>query len=332
MKPNVYVATLPNGFFGSAGSSWKSLSATEIVEDLMCSGYAAKVISVDQIPRLDLKPDDVVFYTSSDDPDIRTYVKDHIYLASKFCKVVPSMDVLMAHENKGFQQIYREKMGFGGLEGTYFLHKDEGPKKYPFVFKTSNGAGSAGVELIKHEQDLKKVRGKFRVGLMRFLINLARKIKLTPSEYAIYSYRNKGKCLSVSQQFVPDLAGDYKVLVFANKYFVLRRGVRKNSFKASGSGMFEFPVSGDLPCEVLSFAADVYRRLDSPYASLDIAISSGVCYLIEYQATNFGPYTLVNSPGFYSMVGDKWAYTEGGSDLQKCFSEAMIDYLRKFDV
>lgn len=291
-----------------------------------------QVVSISDLPDIDLKANDTVFYTSSDDESIRAYVKDHIYLASKFCRVIPSFDALMAHENKGFQAIFRKKMGLGDLSGTYFFHLEDAPVNYPYVYKTSTGAGSSGVELIKKKGDEKKLSKNFRVGLYRRLAIFLRKMKLSLSEFAIYQYRHKGKCLSVSQEFVPGLDGDYKILVFGNRFYVLLRKVANNSFKASGSGNFSFPGEKDVDSSVLDYAKDVFFKLDVPYASLDVAHSESQNYLIEYQATNFGPYTLLNSNGYFVFKGGRWGFVEGKSDLQKSFSMAMIDYLERKNV
>jgi len=44
----------------------------------------------------------------------------------------------------------------------------------------------------------------------------------------------------IVQEFIPDLSNDWKVLVFWDKYYVLRRKNRPNDFRASGSGLFSF--------------------------------------------------------------------------------------------
>lgn len=44
-------------------------------------------------------------------------------------------------------------------------------------------------------------------------------------------YRNK----FILQSFIPDLANDWKKVIFGDKYYVLTRHVKKNDFRASGS-------------------------------------------------------------------------------------------------
>lgn len=330
MIGRVYIATLPNGFFGSSGASWRSLSVEKISQGLKQGGYRVDETTIDKVLDLDLRAEDIVFYTSSDDEIIRSYVKDHVYLISRFCHVAPSLDALMAHENKGFQQLYRKVKRFGDLDGTYFFHLDEAPDDYPYVYKTVTGAGSSGVELIKNIGDEKKIKNNFRISLRRFLALVARYFKLNASEFRIYHYRHKGKSLSVAQNFIPGLLGDYKVLVFGEKYFVLERRIAKGSFKASGSGNFVIPSSlEELPEGLCSYARRIYHLLDVPYASLDVAVSDDGFHLIEYQATNFGPYTLVSSKGYFCEGESGWIFNEGKSDLEECFSEALLYYVER---
>lgn len=321
----IYVVTLPNGYFGSTGCTWRSLDPEKITTGLSARGASVTVVPVDKLLSIQLKQDDIVIYTSSAEPNIRAYIRDVMYFVEKKCKIIPRYELLLAHENKGFQQLCRDQYGFGNLKGGYVFDVDNLPNYFPFVYKNVTGAGSSGVSLVRSQADVERIRKRdFRPGMKRRAINLARRLKLTEKEYQIYGYRHKGFNLSVYQQFIPDLSCDYKVLVFFDKIFVLRRRVRKNDFRASGSGMFTFEKP---PVELLDFASDIFSRLGSPYASLDIAVKGSEAYLIEYQCMNFGPYTLINSPGHYVKRDGDWSYIEGRSDLEECFSYALTNFI-----
>src|SRR5690606_8893478 len=105
-------------------------------------------------------------------------------------------------------------------------------------------------------------------GLSRFLnTHLWRHISLTRAIYiirakfknffSIGNYHNeaweyyRARIPYVQQQFVPNLKCDYKALVFMDKVFLLKRGTRKDDFRASGSGIFSFPEPS---VELLNFA------------------------------------------------------------------------------
>lgn len=325
MKYKVYLITWSNGFFGSAGQSWVSLDTKVLETHLQLLGQEVIILPINLIASVNFNKEDIVIYNSSDKNELRAYIKDIIYLVSKKCRVIPSFDALMAHENKGFQELFRREKGFGNLRGSYFVSPDENEMKPPYVLKSVSGAGSSGVWLISNKGKEKAIYSKcFAISKIRKIKLIHRKIKLSPPEFSLYKYRHSGLKRFVSQEFIPELSGDYKVLVFSKKYYVLKRNVRKNDFRASGSGNFTFEQA---PKEVLNYAKDVFNKLDEPYASLDIAISDRKAHLIEYQILNFGPYTLKNSNGYYHFENEEWLYVEENSNLDHEFGGALFEYI-----
>lgn len=324
----VYIASLPNGFFGSAGQSWLTLNLEKISNNLVSNEYKVIYTTIDQIPFLDLKSEDYLIYTSSDENHIRSYLKDIMYFANKKCTIVPNYESLLAHENKGFQQLFRAEKEFGNLSGGYHYDINALPLQRPLVFKLITGAGSSGVFLVKNDSDFKKVKsGFFSNSLKRNAIKQYRKHKLSADEYEIYNYRHTGFNNYVYQEFIEGLDCDYKILVFGQKYYGLRRQVREGDFRASGSGGFSFV---EIPQSILDFAESIFKTLDVPYASLDVALTKqNECHLIEYQALNFGPYTLVNSTGYYSRNDELWFFTEQKSDLEQSFSLALFEFIQR---
>ncbi|WP_395348686.1 hypothetical protein [Variovorax sp. UC122_21] len=221
----------------------------------------------------------------------------------------------------------REQKGFGALKGGYHFDLEGLTKSTPFVFKTSTGAGSTGVALVESEKKLAALKRQyFRVSYRRMAINFVRRLRLTREQYSIYEYRNKKFKTFNWQDFISGLDCDYKILVFGNRFYSLRRQVRKNDFRASGSGIFSHETP---PLSALDFARSIFLKLDVPYLSLDIAISSDSCKLIEYQVLNFGPLTLTASPGHHYWVDNKWHYMEGKADLEENFSTALALFLRE---
>ncbi|MEZ8270393.1 hypothetical protein AB6C54_10160 [Vibrio splendidus] len=323
----VIIATLPNGAFGNAGQTWKNIDFNSLKSKLESKNLDVIYCSVTALLSLDLSFNDIVIYTSSDEPNVRSYLKDVMYLVSKKSVIVPSYESLLAHENKGFQQIYRDEYNFGGLCGGYSFDSDDLPKEYPFVYKKVTGAGSSGVSLVRSKKDYLKIRNRdFRVSFKRKVIKYLRKVKLSAIEYLLYSYRHKGFNLFVHQDFVDNLDHDFKVLVFSGRYYVLKRSVKENDFRASGSGLLAFETA---PLSVLNFSKEIFEVLDVPVASLDIAEQIEGCKLIEYQMLNFGPYALNNSPGFYTFENDEWKFNDGSSDLNFNYSLAYESYIMK---
>lgn len=319
----IYLLTMPDGTFGSAGQSWKRLDLNRLKLNL---DFEVKVNTIDNINNLTFKDHDVLIYTSSENEVIRTFLKNNLFYLKDEVRLIPSYDLLMAHEDKGFQEILKHKEGFGNLKGNYIFDIDKSNLDFPKVLKTSQGAGSSGVFLVKNLKELAKIKSDFFTNdLKRRLIKLQRKIRLSKTEYNTYKYRYKKFSLFVEQQFISDLKHDFKVLVFGNRYFVLKRSIRKNDFRASGSGNFEFV---EPPSEVLEYAKEIALVLDNPYLSLDIAQSDKGCHLIEFQGTNFGPYTLLNAPCRYVSQGNDWIEENNCKDLEFNYAYALNYYLK----
>lgn len=322
-----YISTLPNGYFGNAAQSWISINVEKIRTYLESKGIECQIISILDLEQLELSFEDTVFYCSFDNVDVANYIRDLLYFYNKKTNLVPNFDMLMCFENKGAQEIYKKHNNILGLRGSYQFELSEAKFSYPKVFKINTGAASSGVYLLKNHNDLKIVRKKFfKVSLKRTLIKLIRRFKLSPEEYRIYSYRYDKYTPYVLQDFVSDLDRDYKILIFGEKYFVLTRYVRKNDFRASGSGKFEFLEVNE---NLLFFAKEIFLKLRVPNASLDIAEKEGQYYLIEFQAVNFGPYTVYQSPFYYIQdnLTNRWTIYNERSDLEQCFAESFEWYL-----
>lgn len=152
---------------------------------------------------------------------------------------------------------------------------------------------------------------------------------MVPSKYNsdYYEYIEANTKRYLLQEFVPDLEEDWKVLIFSDKYYVLNRKIRENDFRASGSGKLEYI---EPPEEVLYFAKDCFKKLDVPFASLDICMDKNKeCYLIEYQGVHFGPYTLINSEWYYKYDKSCFIKKDEKSDLAIEYAKSYIKYLER---
>ena len=278
----------------------------------------------------------IVLYTSSEDKGYyyKDFIEDVIFGLEKAGAIVlPSYQYLRANNNKVFMEIYRKLIFsdnnlksscFGTLE-ELLLQIDS--IQYPIVIKEAKGAMSNGVSLAKGKSEL---------------INKAKKMSSTPNikfklwEIAKYIRRNGRIKISsthrkkfVLQEFVEGLDGDYKVLVYGDKYFMLQRKNRKNDFRASGSGIFNFledPVT-----EILNFAESIYQEMNVPNVSLDIASNGEKCFLIEYQAIHFGTKTLEYSSGYFTKETGSWLYYKQKSVLEEIYVESIISYLNSHE-
>lgn len=131
---------------------------------------------------------------------------------------------------------------------------------YPKVFKLRGGGGSWNVFLIKNHKKAKAVIHKaFSTGFKQYdsFLNIKerwRKFKLGKIGFAsllmgfvrifdepLYS-KVIGKAMGYVyfQDFIPNNTSDVRVIVIDNKAFAIKRMVRENDFRASGSGNIHY--------------------------------------------------------------------------------------------
>lgn len=207
--------------------------------------------------------------------------------------------------------------------------KVENYLEYPLVIKEMKSASSKGVyKANTKEEAIKLIEYICRDGNENLIGKLKKYVKhvLKKNNSRFEDY--KGIKRFLIQEFIHGLDSDWKVLVFGEKYYCLRRKVRQNDFRASGSGLFDFV---EPPQALLDSAKVIFEKLDVPFISLDLAYDGKKTYIIEMQGLNFGPITLVNSPHYFSKVNNKWTKVEGVSDLEDEYANACLYYIRQIE-
>lgn len=328
IKRTVFV-TEPDRSFGSGVNSWQVLDLDRIRSMIGASGYETEAVRIDRLLDFPARDTDVLFYTSAFSEALRRYTQEILYFVRQRARIAPGYELLLAHENKGVQELLRRELQFGNLGGGYHVDFDERPLSPPYVFKTVSGAGSSGVALVRNAADEERIRRLyFSTPLSRRLKLLLRRFKLkNEQQLRRYAYYYKSFMPFVAQEFVQGLARDLKIIVFGDRYYTLWRKNRPNDFRASGSGLLDF----DTPCplHVLDFARAVASSLDTPFVSLDIAETDGRCHLIEFQALNMGPTTVTGSNGYYVHANQSWKRVQAPADLEDAYVHGMLRYLEK---
>lgn len=280
-----------------------------------------------------------VLYQSSEDIGglYKSYIDDVIYaLHIQGAKLMPHYHLFKAHHNKVFMELLRPALGNAAIQspaskvfGVYEELPQAGEILFPAVIKSAEGAGSYGVKLAKNYADLliaaKQLSSTFNVREWLSAIKLRYKgiaSRITPHSL----HRRK----FIIQQFIPSLEGDFKVLVFNDKYYVLYRRNRKDDFRASGSGLFEWPANP--PEGLLDFAKACFDVFDAPCASFDIGYDGKKFHLIEFQFLSFGPLTLVGSKQFFSKKDNCWEATQQESDYPAELANAILAYIERKDI
>lgn len=288
-----------------------------------------------------------VIYPSSEDPGLfyKEFIEDILLrLELDGAILLPKFELFRAHHNKVFMENYRTCLSkeYNSITGFAFYGTDDLAQKldkntkYPVVIKTASGAGSSGVAIAHSKTEaLKKAKRMSTITYYSYCDSRIRKIehflgvtkRKLQKQHVVEIPEIQMKM--ICQSFVPNLTCDYKVLVFGDKYYLLRRRIRKNDFRASGSGLLEFPKElTNVEKRVLSFAKGAYVQLDTPLLSIDIVDDGEKCHMIEFQCMNFGPYTLQYSEGYYQYIDGDWSKVVAKSKLEEEMAEAYIRYVR----
>lgn len=331
----------------------RSISQEKVKENLENKGYNVMIESLHHLDEKSLKPGMFVFYPSSEDRGLfyKEYIGDVLMdLDIHGLILLPEYKYFHAHHNKVFMELLRKRLKHEELktistENFYdmrdlkkSLKKIEKVIGYPMVIKTSSGSGAAGVALAKDRNELLSKAKKMgeisysrkndsifkNVGLSKLKTKV---LKLAGKPYMIRTYPREKMVL---QSFIPNLQYDYKVLIYGDKYYVLKRLIRDNDFRASGSGKLIFPegINTEI-CKVLDLARLLFMELDVPMLSVDIAYDGEKCHMIEFQCLSFGPYTMQFSNAYYKLNKDKhWERVISQSNLEDEISDSLDRYIR----
>lgn len=221
-------------------------------------------------------------------------------------RLIPSLHHFLAYENKGLVTEMMNSLAIPSPRSYYVatienLERIVSKLDYPFVSKKLDGFASAGVQLLLSNRDFEK---------------------LIQKEFFQQGNLTKGIGEVVIQEYLEGLKGDWKVVVIGDIVTTLWRNVKPGDFRASGSGLFEFFKAPD---DVLDFAFKVKTMLNSPWVSLDIAVTQEGCKLLEYQIVHFGTTTIDYAKEHYIHHNDgTWEVVPGGFDIEKAMVASVL--------
>ncbi|MBN1426211.1 hypothetical protein JXA88_16800 [Candidatus Fermentibacteria bacterium] len=345
MNTHLVVLTDENGFFGQTRKPWVSLDIGKVCRAVEQSGIPVRRFTFQDVGAnaVDIR-DSAVFYAFSQKENTRRYITDIVrHLSHGSNLLIPSYDLLLCHENKGYQELFRRQQGMPVLPSAYFVSgagAEAMDIAFPVVVKTVDGSNGKGVFLAHTRAELRRIvrRMEPRMPLCTRIDLIRRRFfrrKKTYPEYPDYSNRTdylqyreyvRLRKRFIVQEFVDGYSYDYRVLVIGDRYFVMRRGAFPGDFRASGTKMFDFDFQ--IPDGLLEFARSVYEKALAPLMSMDICPRDDGFVLFEFQALHFGTSALKKARGWYVRQGGSWRFLEGKADLEHCMGEALVGYLR----
>lgn len=220
-------------------------------------------------------------------------------------KVFPDFNTNWYFDDKLGQKYLLESIG-APMVRTYvfFTYKEAmawiSTTTFPKVFKLRGGAGSSNVMLISSRRKAKRIAYKaFHQGFSSFnkwnyfkeqcrksrsgnspVLNMSKAIvRLFYSpEYARFHGVEKGYVYF--QDFVPNNQYDIRVIVVGDKAFAIKRMVRENDFRASGSGKIVYDKE-ELDEESVRISFEISRKLVAQNIALDFVFDGHQPLVVE---------------------------------------------------
>ena len=288
-----------------------------------------------------------VVYTSQEDLNYKykSYIEDVVYgLELSGAKVIPAFKYLKANNNKIFMEIIRDQLNipeiknirsyhFGTLEDA--MSKVESLDS-PLVVKGAEGAMSKNVKLATNKKELYKALKQIAATKN---IKYEFKDYLRQKKHKGYRRESKFRNKFIIQNYVPHLSHDWKIYVFGDHFFIFKRPVvNKNSFKASGGGYdnYYYGKDAELPSGIFDFAQKIFREMDTPFVSLDVAYDykTHEFFLLEFQLIYFGTAGILKkySNEYFYKGKNKWVAIENHGDIEYEYAYAVNHYLKKQNI
>ncbi len=331
-----------------------SIDVIKLKKFLEEMGNDVQVCSLHDVSTMQFDAGTFVYYPSSEDVGLfyKSFISDVLlYLESSKLVLLPKYKYFAAHHDKVLMELLRNTLKSDTVKSVQSIPvydmrdlKDkkcliEETIKYPAVIKMASGSGASGVSLAKNWEELHgKVRKMGKINYRNFSMPWHSTVTLSKMKSMFsriigqdYVERTYPREKMIIQTFIPNLQYDYKVLVYGKRFYLLKRLIRTNDFRASGSGKLIFPSELNQETKmVLDTARLLFKELNVPLLSVDIAFDGQQCYIIEFQCVSFGPYTLQFSKEYYTFGdNDGWCMILAESDLEKEIANALELYIRE---
>lgn len=267
--------------------------------------------------------DALIWHHSQNDPRHLILAKPLLFALEQAGKIVfPDFKTNWHFDDKLGQKYLLEALDLPFVPSAVFYTRKDAldwirQTTFPKVFKLRRGAGSANVMLVKDRSqanklinkafgkgfsnynalgNAKEIWRKWRLGntdnhdLLKGILHLA-----YPPAYSRVAGRESGYVYF--QDFVPDNDHDIRVVVIGNKAFAIKRMVRNNDFRASGSGeiLYEKKYFSD---EIINLAFEINTKLRSQCTAMDFVFDSGKPLLVEI-SYGFVPEGYNLCPGYW---------------------------------
>lgn len=244
-------------------------------------------------------------------------------LEAKGIQCFPNSYTCWHFDNKIWEKYLLEAIDAPLVPSYVFYAKDEALKwaastEYPKVFKLKGGASASNVQLVQSYRKAKKlinqcfgngfsqyrwkdcIKEEWRkykerkVGFRNVLRPLYYALKPYPTDYSHYHQKEIG--YAYFQDFITNNDSDLRIVVIGDKAIGEKRFVRKNDFRASGSGKFEYVALRE---DVLQIAFTTAERLHLQSVAFDFIFRDNEPLIVE-MSYGFGTHGISHCKGYYT--------------------------------
>lgn len=268
--------------------------------------------------------DALLWHHNHASPTDQLFAKQLLFSLEQSGKVVfPDFYTAWHFDDKLGQKYLFETLKLPHVKSFAFYSKQEALKwisetEFPKVFKLRRGAGARNVRLVKSKNDARKIINKaFGSGFRQYdatggIKESIRKYRLGKSTltdilkafaHIVYPIQlekaiGKERGYVYFQDFIPDNKYDIRVIVIGNKAFAIKRNVRRNDFRASGSGFIEYEKSL-FPDSIVALSFENAKKLNSQCTAFDYVFSNGSPLIVEI-SYGFNEKGYVECPGYWT--------------------------------
>lgn len=267
--------------------------------------------------------DALMWHFSQNSPKSILFAKQLIYsVEAAGKKVFPNFNTVWHFDDKVGQKYLLEAVGAPIAPAWIFYDKNEALQwttktDFPKVFKLRNGAGSQNVRLVKTKNEAIKLIDKaFGRGFPAYdaMDNLKDRYRLyrlgkssirdlfegivrfvLPPPYS--RVRGHEKWYIYFQEYISNNDHDIRVIVIDNKAFAIKRMVRKNDFRASGSGeiLYDRNIFDET---IIRLSIDLAVKLKTQCVGFDYVNDNGKPLIVEI-SYGFSPGGYEPCPGYW---------------------------------
>ena len=237
--------------------------------------------------------------------DIKVAHKVLFALEQAGVKVFPNFNTSWHFDDKIAQKYLLESLEVPTVPSYVFYEKKEAiawakSTSYPKVFKLKGGASSSNVSLVYSSKSaINKINRAFGKGFSLYnrwggvkeayrkyrknktkLKGLLWRIKLLFTSQEFAKQLGNEKDYVYFQEFIPNNTFDIRVIVIGGRAFALKRMVRENDFRASGSGkiLYDKAYFDD---GIIKLSFEINEKIKSKSCALDFVIKDDKSLLVE---------------------------------------------------